>query len=202
MVFYRITLPGALKNLTLNQASELRQPGKILRWLQDIQGRILARWSFGPGAANYAGDGPSRDVPEREQLRDETGGELKKSALPSTLKEAFPDGGFGLHEYEDQLAFVVLLLSDNFVGTELDLDVQYAKIAEACGLKGVQVITQQDLTDALATAVKEQMEDGVTTFIEVVLNQELGEPFRRDAMKAPVPEAGIDLGDMQSQAAE
>ena len=91
---------------------------------------------------------------------------------------------------------------DNFVGTELDLDVQYAKIAEACGLKGVQVITQQELTDALATAVKEQMEDGVTTFIEVVLNQELGEPFRRDEMKAPVPEAGIDLGDMQSQAAE
>ena len=95
-----------------------------------------------------------------------------------------------------------LWYDDNFVGTELDLDVQYAKIAEACGLKGVQVITQQDLTDALATAVKEQMEDGVTTFIEVVLNQELGEPFRRDAMKAPVPEAGIDLGDMQSQAAE
>jgi sulfoacetaldehyde acetyltransferase len=95
-----------------------------------------------------------------------------------------------------------LWYDDNFVGTELDLDVQYAKIAEACGLKGVQVITQQELTDALATAVKEQMEDGVTTFIEVVLNQELGEPFRRDAMKAPVPEAGIDLGDMQSQAAE
>ena len=95
-----------------------------------------------------------------------------------------------------------LWYDDNFVGTELDLDVQYAKIAEACGLKGVQVITQQELTDALATAVKEQMEDGVTTFIEIVLNQELGEPFRRDAMKAPVPEAGIDLGDMQSQAAE
>ena len=28
--------------------------------------------------------------------------------------------------------------------------------------------------------------NGVTTFIEVVLNQELGEPFRRDAMKKPV----------------
>jgi len=95
-----------------------------------------------------------------------------------------------------------LWYDDNFVGTELDLDVQYAKIAQACGLKGVQVITQQDLTDALAVAVKEQMDNGVTTFIEVVLNQELGEPFRRDAMKAPVPEAGIDLVDMRSQAAE
>ena len=46
-----------------------------------------------------------------------------------------------------------LWYDDNFVGTELDLDVQYAKIAQACGLKGVQVITQQDLTAALAVAV-------------------------------------------------
>jgi len=95
-----------------------------------------------------------------------------------------------------------LWYDDNFVGTELDLDVQYAKIAEACGLKGVQVTSQQELTDALAAAVKAQMEDGVTTFIEVILNQELGEPFRRDAMTAPVPAAGIDLADMKPQAAE
>ena len=37
--------------------------------------------------------------------------------------------------------------------------------------------------------------EGVTTFIEVMLNQELGEPFRRDAMKAPVKVAGIDPKD-------
>ena len=36
-------------------------------------------------------------------------------------------------------------------------------------------------------------------FIEVVLNQELGEPFRRDAMKAPVPVAGINKDDMRLQ---
>ena len=40
--------------------------------------------------------------------------------------------------------------------------------------------------------------NGVTTFIEVILNQELGEPFRRDAMKAPESVAGIDLADMQT----
>ena len=39
----------------------------------------------------------------------------------------------------------------------------------------------------------------VTTFIEVILNQELGEPFRRDAMKKPVVIAGIDRKDMRSQ---
>ncbi len=37
------------------------------------------------------------------------------------------------------------------------------------------------------------------TFIEVILNQELGEPFRRDAMKAPVKVAGIKKEDMKKQ---
>ena len=92
-----------------------------------------------------------------------------------------------------------LWFEDNFVGTELNLDVNYAKIADACGLKGVQVTSMDALTDALNTAIKEQMENGVTTFIECVLNQELGEPFRRDAMKKPVSVAGIDPSDMRPQ---
>jgi sulfoacetaldehyde acetyltransferase len=57
----------------------------------------------------------------------------------------------------------------------------------------------QELTEALNTAIEEQMSGNVTTFIEVVLNQELGEPFRRDAMKAPNVVAGIDPGDMRPQ---
>ncbi len=94
-----------------------------------------------------------------------------------------------------------LWFDDNFVGTELDLDVHYARIAEACGLKGVQVASMDGLTAALAEAVDAQMKDGVTTFIEVLLNQELGEPFRRDAMKRPVEVAGIDPADMRPQQA-
>ena len=76
---------------------------------------------------------------------------------------------------------------------------EYADVAEACGVKGVKADTMEGLTTVLKTAIKEQMEDNVTTFIEVVLNQELGEPFRRDAMKAPVPVAGIDPNDMRPQ---
>ena len=87
----------------------------------------------------------------------------------------------------------------NFVGTELDLSVQYAKIAEGCGLKGVQVTSMSQLTDAVQTAIQDQMENGITTFLEVVLNQELGEPFRRDAMKKPVVVAGINKEDMRPQ---
>jgi sulfoacetaldehyde acetyltransferase len=92
-----------------------------------------------------------------------------------------------------------LWYDDNFVGTELNVGVEYAQIADACGLKGIKAETMEGLTAALETAVKEQMEDNVTTFIEVVLNQELGEPFRRDAMKRPVSVAGINKADMKPQ---
>ena len=92
-----------------------------------------------------------------------------------------------------------LWYDDNFVGTELNLGVEYAKVAEGCGVKGVQVTTMSELTEALQVAIKEQMNDGVTTFLEVVLNQELGEPFRRDAMKTPVQVAGINPADMRPQ---
>ena len=92
-----------------------------------------------------------------------------------------------------------LWFDDNFVGTELDDKVSYAEIAKACGLDGVAVFSQQELTEALDAAISAQMKDGKTTFIEVMLNQELGEPFRRDAMKTPVAVAGIDPADMRSQ---
>ncbi|MEL7211855.1 MAG: sulfoacetaldehyde acetyltransferase [Pseudomonadota bacterium] len=89
-----------------------------------------------------------------------------------------------------------LWFDDNFVGTELDMQVNYAKIAEACGLIGVQAKTMDELTALLNQAIKDQMENNKTTLIEVILNQELGEPFRRDAMKKPVKVAGVSKDDM------
>ena len=77
-----------------------------------------------------------------------------------------------------------LWFDDNFVGTELNLGVEYAKIADGCGVRGVQVTSMEQLTAELQESVRLQMEENVTTFLEVVLNQELGEPFRRDAMKS------------------
>jgi sulfoacetaldehyde acetyltransferase len=92
-----------------------------------------------------------------------------------------------------------LWYQDNFVGTELNYEVSYAGIAEACNLKGVVARTMEDLTAALNQAIKDQMENGITTLIEAMINQELGEPFRRDAMTAPVAVAGIDAKDMRPQ---
>ena len=92
----------------------------------------------------------------------------------------------------------ILWYDNNFVGTELDPHLSYARVAEGCGLKGVTVRTQDELKAALVTACAEQ-KNRVTTFIEVILNQELGEPFRRDAMKKPVVVAGINRDDMRPQ---
>ncbi|HEV8033528.1 sulfoacetaldehyde acetyltransferase [Yoonia sp.] len=92
-----------------------------------------------------------------------------------------------------------LWFNDNFVGTELDMKVSYAGIAQACGLIGVQARTMEELTALLNQAIKDQMENNKTTLIEVILNQELGEPFRRDAMKKPVKVAGISASDMAAE---
>ena len=117
---------------------------------------------------------------------------IGRAEWPAITQIVFRNFQWGAEKRNSTLWF-----DDNFVGTELDDDVNYAKIAEACGLKGVRVATQSELTEALNTAIEDQMKNGVTTLIEVLLNQELGEPFRRDAMKKPVRVAGISKDDMK-----
>ena len=107
--------------------------------------------------------------------------------------------GFRNYQWGAEKRNSTLWFDDNFVGTELDTNVSYAGIANACGLKGVVARTMDELTDALNQAIKDQMENGVTTLIEAMINQELGDPFRRDAMKKPVEVAGISADDMVEQ---
>ena len=90
-----------------------------------------------------------------------------------------------------------LWFEDNFVGTELADNVSYAKIATACGLLGEQVFSMTELKEKLLEALENQMTKKQTTFLEVLLNQELGEPFRRDAMKKPVEVEGVKKSDME-----
>ena len=92
----------------------------------------------------------------------------------------------------------ILWFDDNFVGTELDPELSYAKVADACGLKGITAKTMEETTKAIKLGCENQKK-GITTFVEVILNQELGEPFRRDAMKKPVQVAGINKSDMKPQ---
>ncbi len=122
---------------------------------------------------------------------------ISMSEMTSCNREGWPNITmiiFRNYQWGAEKRNTTLWYNNNFIGTELDPKLSYAKIAEACGFKGVVVNTQEELTEALRLSCKEQMK-GITTFIEVMLNQELGEPFRRDAMKAPVEVAGIDPKD-------
>lgn len=71
-----------------------------------------------------------------------------------------------------------------FVGSNLD-NPSFAKIAESMGAQGVTVDQLSDVGEALRKACKDQ-NDGKSTVLEVMCTRELGEPFRRDALKAPV----------------
>ena len=50
----------------------------------------------------------------------------------------------------------ILWFDDNFVGTELDPDLSYAKVANACGLKGVAVKTMKETTKAIKQSCEDQ----------------------------------------------
>ncbi|WP_370229469.1 sulfoacetaldehyde acetyltransferase [Cognatishimia sp.] len=120
---------------------------------------------------------------------------IGRGEWPAITQVVFRNYQWGAEKRNSTLWF-----DDNFVGTELDTQVSYAGIAQACGLEGVVARTMDELTDALAKAIEDQ-KNGKTTLIEAMINQELGEPFRRDAMKKPVRVAGIDKADMQPQEA-
>jgi sulfoacetaldehyde acetyltransferase len=72
-----------------------------------------------------------------------------------------------------------------FVAAELESE-SWAGIARAMGAEGVVVDQLDDVGAALKNAVEMQMNDGRTTVIEVMCTRELGDPFRRDALRKPV----------------
>lgn len=116
---------------------------------------------------------------------------IGRSEWPAITMVVFRNYQWGAEKRNSTLWY-----DDNFVGTELDLQVSYAGIARACGLQGVVARGMEELSEALRTALAAQ-KAGKTTLIEALINQELGEPFRRDAMTKPVVVAGIDPSDMR-----
>ncbi|MYF88957.1 MAG: sulfoacetaldehyde acetyltransferase [Boseongicola sp. SB0676_bin_33] len=119
---------------------------------------------------------------------------IGRSEWPAITQIVFRNYQWGAEKRNSTLWY-----DDNFIGTELDENVSYAGIAKACGLNGVVAWNMEELTAALDHAIKDQMKGGKTTLIEAMINQELGEPFRRDAMKKPVEVAGIDAADMAAE---
>jgi sulfoacetaldehyde acetyltransferase len=74
--------------------------------------------------------------------------------------------------------------SRRFQAVNLDSP-SWAAVARAFGCDGVTVDRLADVGPALQASVKAQAE-GRTTVIEMMVTQELGDPFRRDALSKPV----------------
>jgi len=77
----------------------------------------------------------------------------------------------------------VLWFGDRYVGTQLK-NPSFAEVARSMGAEGIRVDHSDQVGDALKKSISNQSE-GKTTVIEVMVTRELGDPFRRDAMKLP-----------------
>ncbi len=73
--------------------------------------------------------------------------------------------------------------SNRFLGVNLD-NPSFAGIAKAMGAEGIRVEKLSEVGAALRDACKAQKEDK-TTIVELMCTRELGDPFRRDALKKP-----------------
>ncbi|PMC17648.1 sulfoacetaldehyde acetyltransferase [Oligella urethralis] len=72
-----------------------------------------------------------------------------------------------------------------FVAGELD-NSSFAEIARSMGAEGIVVDRLEDVGPALKKAIDMQMNEGKTCVIEIMCTRELGDPFRRDALRKPV----------------
>merc|ERR1719265_72321 len=78
----------------------------------------------------------------------------------------------------------VLWFGDRYVGVNLYNPWSYADIAKSMFAEGIVVTHLDQIPGAIDQAVENQNE-GKTTIVEMMLTRELGDPFRRDAMKLP-----------------
>ena len=92
----------------------------------------------------------------------------------------FNNGQWGA-EKKNQVDFY----DHRFVAGELE-NQSFAAIARAMGAEGVTVDRLDDVGAALTNAVHAQMNDRKTTIVEIMCTQELGDPFRKDALSKPV----------------
>ena len=74
--------------------------------------------------------------------------------------------------------------SNRFLGVNLE-NPSFAGIARAMGAQGVTIDKLSDVGAAFREACQAQAE-GTTTIVEMMCTRELGDPFRRDALKKPV----------------
>eukprot|EP01060_Flectonema_neradi_P019489 TRINITY_DN2665_c0_g1_i1.p1 TRINITY_DN2665_c0_g1~~TRINITY_DN2665_c0_g1_i1.p1 ORF type:complete len:647 (+),score=173.27 TRINITY_DN2665_c0_g1_i1:99-1943(+) len=80
----------------------------------------------------------------------------------------------------------VIWFGDRYVGTNLKHPAGgLANMGVSMGLNGVTITDCDDIEGTLKKAIDDQMERGIATVIEIIVTRELGDPFRRDAMRLP-----------------
>ena len=87
----------------------------------------------------------------------------------------FNNGQWGA-EKKNQVDFY----ADRYIGTNLS-NPSWAGIARAFGADGITV----DQPDQIGDALRQATSSGKCTVLEIMATQELGDPFRRDALKKP-----------------
>lgn len=98
-----------------------------------------------------------------------------RERIPTTAV-VFNNGQWGA-EKRNQIDFY----NNRFLGTELE-NPSFAEIARAMGAQGHRI----DRPDQIGDALREATASDQPTVLEIVVGRELGEPFRRDALKKPV----------------
>ena len=88
----------------------------------------------------------------------------------------FNNGQWGA-EKKNQVDFY----ADRYVGTNID-NPSFARVAQAMGAEGIKVDHADQIGDALKTATASDK----CTVLEIMCTEELGDPFRRDALTKPV----------------
>ena len=88
----------------------------------------------------------------------------------------FNNGQWGA-EKKNQVDFY----ADRYVGTNLK-NPSFAAIAQSMGAQGIKV----DKPDQIGDALRQATASNKPTVLEIMVTQELGDPFRRDALKKPV----------------
>jgi sulfoacetaldehyde acetyltransferase len=88
----------------------------------------------------------------------------------------FNNGQWGA-EKKNQIDFY----ADRYVGTNLQ-NPSFAGIARAMGAEGITV----DKPDQIGDALKKATSSNKPTILEIMVTQELGDPFRRDALRKPM----------------
>jgi sulfoacetaldehyde acetyltransferase len=135
---------------------------------------IIGAKAAAPGrpAVSYAGDG-AWGMSMGETMT------CVRENIPVTAV-VFNNGQWGA-EKKNQVDFY----DHRFIAGELE-NQSFAGIGKAMGADGIVVDNLQDVGPALTDAINAQMSDGKTTIVEIMCTQELGDPFRRDALSKPV----------------